>query len=115
MSETLARKRVPSSLQLGSDEFINQRLLLSLERLNERMATAPNNYLVLKAGKFDLDNGAGEPGLDKEFVYGDFRLLCRDKWPPAFMTPPPGAIKQAKRPQSGKTQVAKGIPAKKSG
>jgi hypothetical protein len=31
------------------------------------MATAPNNYLVLNDGKFDLTNGAGAAGLDQAF------------------------------------------------
>jgi len=32
------------------------------------MPIAPDNYLVLAAGKFDLTNGAGAPGLDREFT-----------------------------------------------
>lgn len=32
------------------------------------MPIVPDNYLVLRSGKFDLTNGAGAPGLDREFT-----------------------------------------------
>jgi hypothetical protein len=32
------------------------------------MAIAPDNYIVLSAGKFDLANGAGAAGIGREFT-----------------------------------------------
>ena len=32
------------------------------------MTIAPDNYIVLRAGKFDLSNGAGTPGTDRAFA-----------------------------------------------